>query len=280
MKTLPYPLSYKTIDGVEWEYISTGKGKDTIVILPGGAQTDESNFRFIRAFEDNYREIVLTIHNLDSTQEFNIVLNKILDTEKAQKVILYGLSMGGVLAQTFARDNPNRVKALIISHSCTPNSQTYKREIIVPLKLVKMALPIISDWLIRFISRFAAQIQGVSKSDTTKYFVPTNEQDSRYYQMIMQDYYRNFLDKRLLQTTIRIHLDFFKQELNPEDFSYLKRKVLILRTDNDRLMQDDGDFKRVYPAAQVHTFLGTGHLSFYYQMEKMVEVIKVFLTRH
>jgi pimeloyl-ACP methyl ester carboxylesterase len=274
---LPYPLNHEDINGVSWEYISTEKRDKTFVLLPGGGQTAESNYRFIRALEPSYRVIAPTIHEVESIAEFNRALNSILNKEKVDNVILYGLSMGGNLAQTYARDYPERIQGLILSHTCTPKSDTYRRKVIQPLCLVSVLLPVIPDSLIKFATKFSGKIQGTDRKTITKYFVPTDPQERGYTKAILEDYYKNFLDKKLLRTTIKIHQDLYRQVLSPRDFNYLQDRILILRTDNDPLMQDDGDFLNVYPRATVHVFEGTGHLTFQLQEDKIIQVIQNFL---
>lgn len=61
------------------------------------------------------------------------------------------------------------------------------------------------------------------------------------------------------------------------DLKDWKSKILIIRTDNDPLAQDDGMFKIYYPEAEVVSFQETGHLTPFIQFEKMVEVINLFL---
>jgi hypothetical protein len=73
-QTLPYPLLYLEYQGKQWEYISAGRGS-VFVILPGGGETAESNFRLIRSLAKQYKVIVPTIYDVDSIDEFNAALN-------------------------------------------------------------------------------------------------------------------------------------------------------------------------------------------------------------
>ena len=56
-----------------------------------------------------------------------------------------------------------------------------------------------------------------------------------------------------------------------------KGRVLIIRTDNDPLAQDDGVFKEYYPQAIIHTFHDSGHLTPFVRFEEMAQVIDKFL---
>jgi pimeloyl-ACP methyl ester carboxylesterase len=273
---LPYPLTHQKINGVSWEYITTAKQDKAFVLLPGGGQTAESNYHLIRAFEREYQVITLTIHDVNSINEFNFALNQILDKENVNKIILYGLSMGGNLAQTYARDNPEKILGLILSHTCTPKSESYKNKVLKPLNMVNIILPVIPNSFIKFATHFSGNIQGLDQKSIRRYFVPVSEEDKRFNKAIRNDYYANFLDKTLVKTTINIHRDFAKQILKPEDYTYLDDRILILRTDNDPLMQDEGDFQYVYPNAKVKEFKDTGHLTFQLREKEIIEVINQY----
>lgn len=52
-----------------------------------------------------------------------------------------------------------------------------------------------------------------------------------------------------------------EKHFTSRDLSDWKGKLLIIRTDNDPLAQDDGVFKRYYPTARVISFNETGHLT-------------------
>ncbi len=66
-----------------------------------------------------------------------------------------------------------------------------------------------------------------------------------------------------------------------KDLAGWKGKILIIRTDNDPLAQDDGVFKKYYPEAKVVTFKETGHLTPFIRFEEMAEEIGSFIKeRH
>ncbi|HVD45266.1 MAG TPA: alpha/beta hydrolase [Rubrobacter sp.] len=46
-----------TVKGVNWDYIVSGEGGETLLLLPGGAMVGEAGFTRIPAFEDRYRVI-------------------------------------------------------------------------------------------------------------------------------------------------------------------------------------------------------------------------------
>lgn len=271
---LPYKTKRTIIDGVSWEYIVAGKGSRTLLILPGGGQNAQSNWRLIKEFESDYKVIAITIYECNSINELVGAINKILEKERAKKLVVYGLSIGSLMAQSYVKRNKGKVSKLIISHGCAPQSKTYKRKVIVPLVLAKYILPFAPNFVLRYLSKFAGRVQGQSK----KRKIIIEDKISRINKAVNEDFKARHWNKRLIKTWIDLHVDFFKNEdLDEKTFLDWKGKILILRTNNDPLMQDEGWFKKIYPDAKVHTFRETGHLTYYLQFENMVKVLQDFL---
>ncbi|MBI2617710.1 alpha/beta hydrolase [Candidatus Gottesmanbacteria bacterium] len=274
-----HPLKTIIIHNKNWEYIVCGRGIGTLLLFPGGGQTAQSNFQLIDAFKNKYKVISPTIYDVDSIDEFCYAINKILEKENSSKVIIYGLSIGGMMAQSYVRRNKDNVIKLIISHAPAPKSKTYKEKIIRPITFLNTILPFIPNYFIQFMSkRFAGWFQGVSRKDHLRLKPEINKVTEELQTYFIGEFYKKYFNKKLLKTWIKLHLNFYNNEnFLPDDLSDWKGEILILRTDNDPLAQDDGEFKRLYPKAHVYTFHNTGHLTFYYQFENMVEVMRKFL---
>lgn len=273
-----HPIQTLEIKNTKWEYISCGNGKETILIFPGGGQSAQANFRLIEALESKYKVIACTIYNVDSISDFCFAINSILRKEKIEKVILYGLSIGGMMAQSYLKRNPEKVSLLILSHCCTPRSSMYKKKVLQPLLLLNIFLPLIPSPFISFFSKhFAGKLQGVSNQTNVM-----NSEDQEKVEKLTKEFTIEFretyLNKKLLKTWINLHKDFSKENFSEKDFSNWKGKILILRSDNDPLVQDEGDVKHVYPNATVYVFHGSGHLTYYYQFPSMIKEINDFLN--
>lgn len=267
------------IRGKEWEYISCGKGKITFLMFPGGGQTAQSNYKLIDSFKNEFKVICPTIYDVDSIGEFCESINEILKKEKADKIYLYGLSIGGMMAQSYVRRNKERVLKLIISHAPAPKSPKFIQNVILPLKLLNIVLPFVPNKLIHyFAKKYAGRFQGVSGNYHQKYMKQLDEEEKKLLVHLVNEFYEKYLTKRLLITWIRLHFDYIHHEkFTQNDLIGWNGKILILQTDNDYLTEDGGEYAKLYPKAEVYTFHGTGHLTFQYQFEKMKEVIGKFL---
>lgn len=274
-----HPLKQFEGSGKPLQYISVGEGRKTVLLIPGGGQTAQSNFALIEALEQQYRVIAPTIYDVGSVSEFCQAVDGLLDHEEVDSVNVYGLSFGGLLAQSYLWRNKERVESIILSHACTPESKRYESRVVRPLRALSVVLPFIPDGLIRSFAKLsAAKIQGVPNENAPRDPIMSESRNAEVGAYFAHEFYDKYLTKTLLRSWINIHTDFSRNEkFSSADLKDWPGRVLILRTDNDPLMQDEGYFAKLYPNAEVHTFNGTGHVTFYYQFAEMMSVINYFL---
>jgi pimeloyl-ACP methyl ester carboxylesterase len=275
-----HPIKQFEGTGKPLEYISVGEGRKTMLLIPGGGQTAQSNFALIEALEQRFKVIAPTIYDVDTIDEFCHTIDGLLDQEEVDRVNVYGLSVGGLLAQSYLWRNKERVESVILSHACTPASKRYENKVVRPLRALSVVLPVVPDAFIRSFAKLsAAKIQGVSNENAPKDPIMSEPRNSEVGTYFAHEFYDKYLTKTLLRSWINIHTDFSRNEkFSASDLKDWPGKVLILRTDNDPLMQDEGYFAKLYPNAEVHTFNGTGHVTFYYQFAEMMKIIDKFLS--
>lgn len=271
-----YPLQTIRIGGKVWEYIKKGTGKKTLVILPGGFENAQITFEQIEVFQKEYTVISITINNCDSINELCIAINAILDKEKIQKIYLYGLSLTGLLVQSYTKRNKERVEKLIISHAAAPQSKTYLQKSIFPLRILQpLAYYLPMSWIKFLIQKIGYSVQANTNKQFK--FPEMRKKNQQVFQLILHEFFEKYYDRKFIKTIYRLHYNFVCETFDHTTFADWKGKVLILQTDNDPLMGDNGAFKTIYPDAKVVTFHGTGHLTLYFQFPDVVQVIHEFL---
>jgi len=117
---------YVMIAGVDWEYISCGRGAEALVLLPGGARFGETWFRLIMALENEYRIISPTYPPATKMAELVDGIAHILESEDIEQAHLLRTSFGGWLAQCFIRKCPEKVDRLILSNTSGPDAISAK----------------------------------------------------------------------------------------------------------------------------------------------------------
>ncbi len=275
-----YPLQTIFIKGKKWEYVIVGKGERTFVILPGGGETAQRIMLLLnpQTLATNFKIIAITFYNADSIQECCEAIDVILEKENVRKIILFGHSIGGELAQSYFRrtKSKNNIEKIIILHACTPNSEVYKKDLVRPFKILHFFLPLLPTWLITKMAKMLAnRIQGISSKNIIE---PMSEKTRLLQKILAREFFDKYLTKRQWQTWYLLHMEFaYKEKFSPTDLKNWQGKILIMQTDNDPWMRDGEGFRKLYPKAKIVTFHGTGHLTFYYQYNKVIETIKKFL---
>lgn len=212
------------------EYIAVGEGRKTMLLIPGGGQTAQSNFALIEALEQRFRVIAPTISDVGSIDEFCQTIDGLLDHEEVDSVNVYGLSVGGLLAQSYLWRNKERVESIILSHACTPESKRYASKVVRPLLALSVVLPVIPNGLIRSFAKLsAAKIQGVSNENAPTDPIMSEPRNAEVGSYFTREFYNKYLSKKLLRSWINIHTDFSRNEkFHPSDLKGWPGRVLIL----------------------------------------------------
>jgi pimeloyl-ACP methyl ester carboxylesterase len=274
-----YPLQKILVKNKTWEYLTCGKGKQTLVLLPGGAQTAQSLFTYIQAFENSNKVIAITIYNAENIDECCQAIDEILKKEKVESILLYGYSIGGLLAQSYLRrtKNKSKIHKLIISHACIPGAKSYRNNLVIPFQLLAPFIFLLPDSFSRKISqRYAIKVQGYSKHPI--FLTKFDKHTEQLHQAFTQEFFQKYLNKTLWRTWYNLHKEFcYKEKYSAKDLKEWQGKILIIQTDNDPWMKDEKRLKKFYPSAKWYTFYNSAHLTYYYQTEAMIKILKNFI---
>lgn len=251
--------------GVEWEYIACGRGDQALLLLPGGMSTGESLFRHILELEDAFRVIAPSYACVGTMRELADGLAAILDAEGIPAAHVAGGSYGGLVAQAFVHDHPQRARSLVLSHTGAPDA---KRGSV--LAFVLKVLPVFpSSWLR---TAFRAKIRKLLRHPQL------DPGERQFLEAYLQDSLARFSHEMLLMAYRRA-ADFFLHY--PQHPAAWKGPTLILESDDDPAVppEDRVQLKASYPRAQVHTFHGTGHLAAVLRLREYIDVQREFWQR-
>jgi maspardin len=257
---------YTTLErgDVTWEYISCGKGKETLVLLPGGIRFAETWFQLIEVFENEYKIISPTYPPLPTMADMTEGIFHILTSESTKKVHLLGTSFGGWVAQWFVRHYPDKVQSLILSNTSGPSgiSKNLVRigQVVTglyPLHLIRIAF---KRRLMNLLS-IPDSNQQFWEAFLTEVSLRMTKDDIKAQQACTVDFVANYTISRDGSATW------------PE-------RILIIESDDDPAFKKPvrENLKNLYPQAQVHTFHKTGHTPGYSNPTDYAMVIKNFLN--
>jgi pimeloyl-ACP methyl ester carboxylesterase len=271
LKEFRFTHKYKDlrVDGAEWEYISCGRGEQTLLLLPGGLAVGESAFPMITAFENKYR-IIAPSYALSLTMTgLCDGIAHILEAEGVNQAHVLGGSYGGLVAQYFVRKYPDKARSLILAHTFVMTPIFEK-----PLQ--------IADKLSRVLPR--SLFVPLLKLRLNKILLST----LRYAKHAEFEFWRAYLNEAVASNRMRefaVHqnrvlLDLARQpQFSPEDLEAWRGGILIIDSDNDPAIPAKARelLRNTYPQAQTRTFHATGHASSILKREEVFSIIRSFL---
>ena len=240
-----------------FKYAISGESNKTFVIFPGAGEDIASNRRFFQYYSKKYKTILFEYNNVSSVDVFFKLVETVLDKEGVKNFSLYGMSLGGFLAQAYARRATN-VDKLILSHTGSFRAGFTKRKIGLLLGVGKI-VPVVPEKLVKVcVKNFAGPVQGVPGSKIPELCALYNK-----------DYLKSLL---LLIDDVR------KDELTFELTEISNVQTLIIRSMDDPLLRDEGILLKYFPNSNECHFSGAGHATPFVQFERFTEEIDKFLS--
>jgi pimeloyl-ACP methyl ester carboxylesterase len=266
-----HPYKRLPIGDTEWEYISCGRGEQTLLLLPGALSIGESTFPLITAFENDYRIIAPTYALSLTMAGLCDGIAGILEVENINQVHTIGGSYGGLVAQYFVRKYPDKVCSLVLSHTflITPKFE-------LPLKIAGTLFPAIPRSLFVPLLRLRLNKMLLSTLRRTKH--PEFEFWRAYLnEAVASDHFKKVVihqNKCLLELARR-------PQFTADDLHEWRGRILIIDSDDDPAIgvRDRVLLRNAYPQAEVQTFCDGGHASSILKREEVFSIIKSFLSR-
>ncbi|HJW89131.1 MAG TPA: alpha/beta hydrolase [Anaerolineales bacterium] len=254
-----YHLQHLVVNGINWEYLASGEGDETILFLPGLAGAYDIWWQQITALQDRYRIISVTYPAVSGLREMARGLLAILEQEDVDRATVVGSSLGGYLAQYLLAAHPGRVERAVFGNTyanCELIRQRYR--------LAGAALPRAPEWLVMAILRASYRLL----------IYPT----SRHMDSVLE-YLIELTDGRMSKAQIESrYLNVVEPFLIP-DPSTLNTPLLILESDNDPMIEPrvQEDIRRTYPTASVYTFHNAGHFPYLVVPQEYLQVLTIIL---
>lgn len=260
-----HPYKNLMLDSLNWKYISTGKAKNTVVLLPGGIRSAETWEKLITILENDYRIISPTYPAIKSIEEGIEGIFKIIKIEEAKEVYLLGQSFGGWLAQAFIRKYPDTVKKLILSNTSGSGSTISER-------ILKLAIFLIPKYPLKIL-RYGL------KRNYFKLFKVT-DRDKEFWEAFITELFYFKVTREEIINQYKASYDFMKNyKFSRGDLSNWPGKILIMESSDDVIKKKAREeLKSLYPKAYVHTFNQAGHTPGYTEPTEYVKVLKKFLS--
>lgn len=256
---------YLDIDEKRWEYIASGTGARSLLLLPGALGIAETSFQYVLAFEPTYRVLSLSFPGTSSTVASLVEgVVQILNAEKIPSTSVIGGSYGGLIAQSLVREYPERIDRLILSGVGAPRPERVHRwQFLTPVGSIR-------TW------------QGVKAVMrlTNRLSLAQNSQEHAFW--------RNYFDRIIDSLTpedwmgkLSVVMDFdLHYSLAPLDPVEWADRILLVAGNQDFLFgaEDRAMVQSLYPGARFHSLHGSGHSGTLDRAGEYIALYKDFLN--
>src|SRR5919204_6948126 len=100
------PEKSLNIRGVEWRYVTGGRGEQAVLMFHGAVGGAETMRWLAESFADEYRTIAPTVADVRTLDEVCDAVSAILDREHVGRAAVFRGPFGGLGAQAFFEPRP------------------------------------------------------------------------------------------------------------------------------------------------------------------------------
>lgn len=260
-----HPLRYVEVAGARWPYIISGRGEETLLLLPGAPGRVEASFEYVGAFEQDFNVISVGYPaEMTTVNECLEGLASIMDTERIGRASVVGGSYSGLLAQSFVRRYPERTSRLVLSDTGVPRPGRVRKHLMYVALLLLLPM-----FVVRALWRVGAHM-----------YLREMQTEHRCFWRQYFGHVRNSITRRECINRLRTWIDFDRtSRFTPRDLDDWPGDVLILEAERDTTFPvwERRALRSLYPQAQVRTFPGGGHAASLDRREEYIEAIRQFV---
>lgn len=252
------------------EYIAAGRGP-VLLAFHGAIGNADSMDWFIRAFASRFRVIVPSLGQSDDVDDFCQRVNAVLEHEQVAAATVFGISFGGLLAQSFVRRHPHRVERLILMSCGAPRSASARIYGVAAAIARTLPLPAVRWLTSLFLSRRLVHAPA-ARGSAGRALAAQRRRLGSVAKRIGRD---------LIVGRFRIAADVHRAEHDIRAaIEAWSGRILLLVASDDPLFppRARNRMRSVLPTAQVHTFATGGHLIPLFNREEMRRVVIGFAS--
>lgn len=257
------------IRGVEWRYVTGGRGEQTVLLFHGAVGGAETMRWLAAAFEDEYRTVTPTVADVETLEEVCDAASAILDREHVGRAVVFGGSFGGLVAQAFLKRRRRQVEHLVLLSAGAPNRKVGARS----ERLLKLLRPLPFGLL-----------RALMKAELSKHLnapaPPEHAERLADFRRRLDEYFEHRLTKQTLLSRVALAADFnLRETYDAADYEDWPGRVLIIDSDDDPMVsaEDRRRLRALFPRALLCTFEGAGHMIPLLKTEELVGLVKAFL---
>lgn len=257
-----HPTKRQSIDGVEWNYILSGTGTETVLILSGMLGRADTGYKMVMNFEKTYRVLSISYPRHDKMDAFINGLIKLLDQEGIQRVHFVGTSLGTSVGHVLVRRYPDRINRMVLSTFGLCDDKKLRQ-----IKQLIGFLGLLPYWVIK----------KYFKLGSPKILKGLDESDKQFQLAYLNDLLD--IDKQTMISQYRLLLEMFENPSYGTDQPIGNSSILIMQSQDDENWNhnEQSAFRQTYPNARIQLFEEGGHLREIRDENKHIVTVRHFL---
>lgn len=245
-----HPLREVECDGRRLYYLVAGCGEPPILILTAAHGTPYVCYDAVLRFQRDHRVVVVDVGEASRLDELAADVDRVLDIEGLDRVVAFGQSFSGILAQAYVMRRPARVEAMVLAQTVAPRRENNR---------------VAALWVVRVLPGFL--IRALVSKKLRRVSVPAipAEEATRLAasRVLLLDAVRTTLTKRRIMHAVRLVLEFNLQEVSlAAAGGGWAGRALVLTSEDDPGFRDAERIRAALPRTEVHTLpSGAGHMA-------------------
>jgi pimeloyl-ACP methyl ester carboxylesterase len=237
------------VSGREVSYYSCGQGARTLLTFCGGHSTPYTAWETIVAYESECRVIVIDISGFDTVDRQVEGIDRVLEKEDVERVVLLGPSLAGLVSQIYFKHRFERVDGMILL-----NTPALKKSDDSSFALVMLRL--IPEFVLRALFRRKFRSYYKQAADH-----PGAESGRRFGLAHLDDIMSNHFTKKKVINLLTLIRQFKREGYRQHDFPGWQGRTLVVASEDDAGFKDAQWLTENLPNAEFHALpKGLGHL--------------------
>jgi len=257
------------MNGKTIPYLACGSGKRTLLTFAGGWGGVDLVYEFVLGFEARNRVIVIDISAFDDPEEMTRGINLVLDRENADRVVVVGQSLTGIIGQSFFKREFERVDGLVLTNTLAPRKERCRKWALVLLTCLPLGL-------LKVVAR-----RKMKRLAEFKQEIPAEVRERRVFAAgLLERMIAVYWTKKGLLNVLNLAFAFNERDAYTTDsFPGWRGKVLVVTSRDDACYPDVELLMKNLPHVDVYEFpVGFGHVApqihrdaFFARIQKFVD---------
>ena len=271
--TAAHPCETVVVDGAHYRYFLSGKeGTRTLVFLNGGMNTLEMWMDYADGLSADFRVLLFDYpQQLRTNRELVIGMHAFFQKLGIEAPILIGASDGGMVAQIYVQQYPEKTGGLILISTGGMDANTLKS-----LKKQYFFAPLML-WYMKHCNyeKLKPKLIKVGMSHIRN----ESAEEIAYAQNMFETIFKDYTQEKDVHIS-GLLADLMKQKpMTAADFAALEGKILLILPDRDFFSEKmQADLIKLMHNPQI-MYVSGGHLSTVLKADDYIQTIRAFLTR-